>query len=174
MENTTSSAVTGRPSCQRAPGRSEKRHVSESTRSHRSASAGRKLAASMVAPPGSRARGLLSVMVEAQADAELLFHVPPSCFAPPPKVTSAVVRLWMHPAAVPAQVLARAVELSGEAFTHRRKQLANALGGGLDRDEVNHRLQAIGLDPTMRPQEVPLGGWLALAGVFPLRRHEEA
>ena len=47
----------------------------------------------LVAPPGSKTRGLLSVLVEAACDARLAFRVPRTCFWPVPQVDSAVVTL---------------------------------------------------------------------------------
>ncbi len=47
----------------------------------------------IVAPPGSKTYGILSVLLQAYYDAVLLFTVPPQVFVPPPKVTSAVIRL---------------------------------------------------------------------------------
>lgn len=99
--------------------------------------------------------------------AEPLFEVPARCFRPAPRVTSAVVRLVPRPPAAQGEVVARARELAAAAFTRRRKTLANALPVGLPRGEVAARLGALDLDPGMRPQEVRLDGWLALARAFP-------
>ena len=53
----------------------------------------KEVAGRIVAPPGSKTYGILSVLLQAYYDAVLLFTVPPQVFVPPPKVTSAVIRL---------------------------------------------------------------------------------
>jgi len=120
----------------------------------------------MVAPPAGSERGLLTLEVEARARAELLFTVPPRCFWPPPRVTSAVVRLALQPFTDTA-ALDRALELAAVAFCHRRKKLANALGAAAPPAEPATALRRAEVDAGVRPQELALGQWLALAGAMP-------
>jgi 16S rRNA (adenine1518-N6/adenine1519-N6)-dimethyltransferase len=121
----------------------------------------------LVAPPGGTERGLLSLEVEAHAQAELLFTVAPRCFSPSPRVTSGVVRLLLKP--VPdAAVLKRALELAGVAFCHRRKKIVNALVLAAPPDGPAAALTRAGVDAGVRPQDLALGQWLALAGAMPL------
>ena len=68
------------------------------------------VAARIVAQPGCRDYGYLSVLVQAQARAERLFEVPRTSFRPPPKVDSAVVRL--EPATPPGTLESRSVFFS--------------------------------------------------------------
>lgn len=82
----------------------------------------------LAAEPGSGQYGRLSVMIQYHCQVEALFDVPPGAFNPPPKVTSAIVRLRPrqqidHPAQDPAmfQTVVR------EAFSQRRKTLRNCL-----------------------------------------------
>jgi 16S rRNA (adenine1518-N6/adenine1519-N6)-dimethyltransferase len=124
----------------------------------------------IVAPEGSAARGLLTVEVEARAEAELLLSVPPRCFSPPPRVTSAVVRLASRPPSAPADVVARALELAAAAFTHRRKKLANALASTARPGEIAAALAAVGTAGGARAQELPLEQWLAIAAALPQAR----
>jgi 16S rRNA (adenine1518-N6/adenine1519-N6)-dimethyltransferase len=56
----------------------------------------------MVAEPGSKAYGRLSVMLQWRYDMSLLFVVPPTAFDPPPKVDSAIVRMIPWPSRWPA------------------------------------------------------------------------
>jgi len=121
----------------------------------------------LVAPPGGASRGLLTLETDAHADAALLFTVPGRCFAPPPRVTSAVVRLVLRPPPAPEAALARALELASGAFSHRRKQLANALAGTVGAGAVAAALAEAGIAPGARPQELSLGEWLALARAWP-------
>lgn len=125
------------------------------------------VAARIVAAAGDTARGYLSVVVESAFRAELLFSVAPHCFSPPPKVTSAVVRLLPRTIPAPREVVGRALELASSAFTHRRKKLANAIGVDMSSGEVSARLAESGLDPASRPGELGFEGWLAAARAFP-------
>jgi 16S rRNA (adenine1518-N6/adenine1519-N6)-dimethyltransferase len=121
----------------------------------------------LVAAPGGAKRGLLTLETETHARAGLLFTVPPRCFSPPPRVTSAVVRLALHaPPAAPA-VVERALALASAAFTHRRKKLANALASVAPSGVIAAALATLGADGGVRPQDVPLAFWLALAEALP-------
>lgn len=121
----------------------------------------------MCAGPGHPERGFLSVVVESALRAEPLFEVPARSFNPPPRVTSAVVLLTPRPPVAPRAVVERARELAAGAFTKRRKKLANAVPLDTPHAEAVARLVELGLDPSMRPQEVSLDGWLAIARAFP-------
>ena len=82
----------------------------------------------LAAKPGDKNFGRLSVMAQYWCDVEDLFDVPPECFFPAPKVTSAIVRLTPHTKlphiATSHEDLATVVKL---AFSQRRKTLRNAL-----------------------------------------------
>ena len=81
----------------------------------------------LVAPPGTKEYGVLSVLIRHCADVDLVLKLPPGAFRPPPKVRSAVVRLRFHPPNPPVRDRNLFVELVRTAFTQRRKTLANAL-----------------------------------------------
>jgi 16S rRNA (adenine1518-N6/adenine1519-N6)-dimethyltransferase len=121
----------------------------------------------IVAPEGGPDRGLLTIEVGARADAELLFAVPPRCFSPPPRVTSAVVRLVPRPLPAPPDVVARALDLAAAAFAHRRKKLANALASAGEPRDVAAALETAGADGSLRPQQLGLDRWLAIAAALP-------
>lgn len=114
----------------------------------------------MCAGPGSRDYGRLTVMLGCRLEVLPLFEVPPEAFTPPPKVTSAVARLRPLPAGTfdirDSDRFAAVVKL---AFSRRRKTLRNALQGLVDAAEI----EAAGLDPGCRPEQVPIAGWVALA-----------
>jgi len=120
----------------------------------------KEVAQRLLANAGDGERGALSVEFQLLADGELLFTVPPRCFSPPPQVMSAVVRLRANPKAEPA-LLQQAVALARHAFTHRRKKLVNALAGA--REDLSWLLPRSGVDGNLRPQELTLEQWLALA-----------
>ena len=121
----------------------------------------------LVAPPGGGDRGLLTLEVEGCCTAaELLLAVPAGCFAPPPRVASAVVRLAIGSPGTRAPALAAALELAAAAFTHRRKQLANALVGAGDRAGLAAACAAAAIDPSARAEDLTLAQWLALAAAL--------
>ena len=123
----------------------------------------KEVAAEMTAQPGEM--GLLSIGVQLYADAERLFDVPPSAFRPPPKVTSAVVRLT----ALPQPRIAREsreqfFELVRAGFRAPRKQMRNSLAMGLDitGEEASGVLAAAGVDASRRAATLSLEEWGAL------------
>ena len=88
----------------------------------------REVAERIVAPPGSRAYGLLSATTQMYAATEHLFTLPPEAFSPPPEVYSTVFRLHMQP-----RFEELAVEEMGflrflrQSFAQKRKTLVNNL-----------------------------------------------
>ena len=103
----------------------------------------------MVAHPGTRDYGRLTVMLAAVAEVEGLFDVGPGAFQPPPKVWSAIVHL--RPTANPRFDIGRDGALRTlvtTAFSHRRKTLRNSLKGLLDAREI----ESCGIDPQLRPE----------------------
>ncbi|MDQ3698498.1 MAG: 16S rRNA (adenine(1518)-N(6)/adenine(1519)-N(6))-dimethyltransferase RsmA [Gemmatimonadota bacterium] len=115
----------------------------------------REVAERMVALPGSREYGALTVNVTALARVELLFRVAAGAFHPPPKVESAVVRVTPRPDPVVASGLeGRFRSFVQEAFALRRKQMRRVLRTMLDVDaeRANALLGATGVDPAARPE----------------------
>ena len=120
----------------------------------------------VVARPGSRDYGSLAVHVALDADADLVLTLPPGAFRPPPKVTSAVVRLRFRPPTVDVGDRAVFERLVRGAFQQRRKTLLNALGpvaGTLGGRTAADLIERAGVDPRIRPGEVPLAGFAALS-----------
>jgi 16S rRNA (adenine1518-N6/adenine1519-N6)-dimethyltransferase len=112
----------------------------------------------MVAEPGSKAYGRLSVMLQWRYHMELLFIVPPTAFDPPPRVDSAIVR--MIPIAQPLACDAGKLEqVVTTAFSQRRKVLRNCVAGLFTENE----LIDAGVDPQARPETVPVEQFVALA-----------
>lgn len=77
--------------------------------------------------PGSKVYGILSVLLQAFYEVELLFSVPPGVFNPPPKVQSAVVRLKRNDTIQLACNEKEFFRIVKQAFQNRRKTLRNAL-----------------------------------------------
>jgi 16S rRNA (adenine1518-N6/adenine1519-N6)-dimethyltransferase len=123
----------------------------------------REVAERIVAAPGGKAYGRLSVLAGWRCDAKIMFEVAPSAFVPRPKVTSAVVRLVPRAAPLPcdAQTLQRVTEA---AFGQRRKMLRQSLKT-LGRDPLA-LLEAAGIAPTARAEEIPVAGFVKLARAF--------
>ncbi len=121
----------------------------------------REVAERIVAKPGSKAYGRLSILAQWRADAQIVMQLPPEAFTPPPKVSSSVVHITALPAPrypADANVLSKVVAM---AFNQRRKMLRAALKGlGPD---IEDRLQAAGIKPTERAERVSLEGFCALA-----------
>lgn len=121
----------------------------------------REVAERIVATPGSKAYGRLSVLAAWRTDARIAMEVPPSAFVPPPKVHSAVVHLAALPEPrypAPAGVLKSVVKA---AFAQRRKMLRASLKGLAP--DIEDRLRAVGISPTDRAETVDLERFCALA-----------
>lgn len=120
----------------------------------------------MVAAPGTKAYGRLTVMLAAYAAVERLFDVGPGAFQPPPKVWSAIVRL--RPSVTPLFEIGSGGALQrlvGAAFSHRRKTLRNGLKGLLTPAEIVE----CGVDPSLRPEVIAAPDFGRLATHFHAR-----
>ena len=119
----------------------------------------REVAERIVAPPGSKTYGRLSVLAGWRTQAKILFDIAPSAFVPPPKVTSSVVQLIPRPAPLEcnADVLQRVTEA---AFGQRRKMLRQSLKSlGMDAAAL---LMDAGIEPTARAEDIPVEGFVRL------------
>jgi len=123
----------------------------------------REVAERIVAKPGSKTYGRLSVLAGWRTEAKILFDVAPSAFVPAPKVTSSVVRLI--PRAAPLACDAGALQRVTEAgFGQRRKMLRQSLKSlGVDALAL---LDQAGIEPTARAEEISVDGFVALARAF--------
>ena len=92
----------------------------------------KEVAERLVARPGTRAYGFLSVQTQLLSTPELLFPVPADAFRPRPKVDSAVVRLIPKPDC-PVPDRTRFLEFAGRCFRHKRKTIRNNLLGFYER-----------------------------------------
>ncbi|HTQ83088.1 MAG TPA: 16S rRNA (adenine(1518)-N(6)/adenine(1519)-N(6))-dimethyltransferase RsmA [Pseudolabrys sp.] len=123
----------------------------------------REVAERIVAAPGGKSYGRLSVLAGWRTQAKILFDVAPTAFVPPPKVTSSIVRLIPRdrPLRCNAQALQRVTEA---AFGQRRKMLRQSLKSlGVDAGAL---LGAAGIEPTARAEDIPVEGFVALARVY--------
>lgn len=93
----------------------------------------KEVAQRLVAKPGTRDYGFLTVQTALSSEVEHLFDVKPGSFLPPPKVDSAVVRLTPREGPPPPQDLIRFV---GNCFAHKRKTLRNNLAPVYGKDVI--------------------------------------
>jgi 16S rRNA (adenine1518-N6/adenine1519-N6)-dimethyltransferase len=114
----------------------------------------------MVAQPGSKDYGRLTVALAARCRVESLFTIRPGSFQPAPQVDSAFARLTPLKEQLLDATLAPLFEaIVRNAFGQRRKQLHNALQGLLDRD----RISAAGIDPAARAENLSVADYVALS-----------
>jgi 16S rRNA (adenine1518-N6/adenine1519-N6)-dimethyltransferase len=114
---------------------------------------------------GESAFSALSVRLQLLASCRRVCAVPPGCFSPPPRVHSEVIALDPFPPErrLPPE-LARTVEsLLRRAFASRRKMLRNTLAGVLPPPSLTTVAAQVGLDLSLRPQDLEPEGWVALA-----------
>ena len=81
----------------------------------------------LVAAPGTREYGFLTVQTSVRMEARLLFPVKPAAFHPPPKVDSAVVRLEPRLKAPDVADVDAFLKFVAQCFRHKRKTLRNNL-----------------------------------------------
>lgn len=125
----------------------------------------REVADRLVARPGSKAYGAVSVRLAYWAAARIVGDVPASVFLPRPKVDSALVEIVRRP---PPEIdLAALADVVRTGFGQRRKMLRRSLAAVADEAVF----AAADIDPTERPEQLDLESWCrltrAIAGVTP-------
>lgn len=119
----------------------------------------------MCAKPGNGDYGRLSIMIQYACETSMLFDIPPSAFAPPPKVMSSLIHLKPygtnrpHPKANHYPTFANIVNV---AFQHRRKTLKNALQTCVSADIF----EKVGIDPIRRPETLSISEYVALSNAI--------
>jgi 16S rRNA (adenine1518-N6/adenine1519-N6)-dimethyltransferase len=122
----------------------------------------KEVAERLVAKPGGRSFGRLSVMLQWRYKTQLMFTVPPEAFDPIPKVESAIVR--MTPVSQPLTCdQGKLEDIVRKAFTQRRKLIKNCLSGNFTENE----LIDLGVNPQARPEEIKMELFVALANHSP-------
>lgn len=111
--------------------------------------------------------GRLGVLCGWRTDARILFDVPPSAFVPPPKITSSIVHLTPKVSPLPCRIGALEA-ITRAAFGQRRKMLRQSLKAiAPDPAPI---IAAAGLEETIRAENVPVEGYVALANAFDAAR----
>jgi ribosomal RNA small subunit methyltransferase A len=127
----------------------------------------KEVAQRICAAPGSADYSAFSVFCRYYAEPEILFEVPPSCFLPQPKVTSAVLTLRVRTES-PCEIADEAMffRVVRAAFAQRRKTLSNALAAGFPEQtkaELTDCIVACGHAPTVRGETLSIPEFAALA-----------
>jgi len=120
----------------------------------------REVADRLVAVPGTKAYGVLTILLGLHARITRLLDLPPGAFKPAPKVRSAVVRLEFRPSPVRVNDPALLERVVKRAFGQRRKTLSNAIAGLVP--DPRAVLAAAGIDPGRRPETLDLAEVAAL------------
>ena len=126
----------------------------------------------LLAEPGSKEYGVLTILVRVLADATRLLTLPPGAFRPAPKVTSSVLRLTFRSPLVSVLDLAGFEALVRGVFTRRRKTILNALKPLAATAGVapSRALMEAGIDPRRRPETLEVTELAALADFFAAAR----
>lgn len=135
----------------------------------------KEVAERLVAGPGSKTYGILSVLVRLYTDPAIVFNVSPQCFYPRPKVESAVVRMD-----IPEKPLigvdddAFLLTVVRSAFSKRRKTLMNNLKTssriGLRHEALLEVLDSLGIDPARRAETLAPEDFARLSNAFSRRQ----
>jgi 16S rRNA (adenine1518-N6/adenine1519-N6)-dimethyltransferase len=124
----------------------------------------REVAERLAASPGTRDWGILSVLLQREADVSIERIVPPGAFLPPPKVESAVVCALFRPPADEVRDPALFRRLVKAGFGQRRKTLGNALRAARVSDPARlaAALARAEVDPNRRGETLTVAEWAAL------------
>jgi 16S rRNA (adenine1518-N6/adenine1519-N6)-dimethyltransferase len=125
----------------------------------------------MAASPGNKQYGSYTVKLRLLAAPAGRFTVPRSCFLPPPRVDSAVLRLERRPLVTDPDQLSLASRLADAAFAQRRKTVRNSLRStlGCDAGVLEELLGEAGIDGNLRAEMLEPQRFLALAEAFSQR-----
>ncbi len=137
----------------------------------------KEVAQRIAAKPGTADYGAFTVFCQYYAQPELLFDVPPHCFMPQPKVTSAVISLKVRKER-PWQILDKALffRVVRASFAMRRKTLQNGLASGfpeLGKTGAGEVLEAVGLSATVRGETLDIPQFAAIANEIYRRKHRD-
>jgi 16S rRNA (adenine1518-N6/adenine1519-N6)-dimethyltransferase len=123
----------------------------------------------LAAGPGTREYGLLSVWCGLAYEVKTVRIVPPTCFWPRPEVSSAIVSMAIRsPVDLPGTARTVFYKVTRQTFSQRRKQMATMLprffpSAVRDRAACATLLEEIGLQATVRPQDLSVPDWCRLA-----------
>lgn len=117
----------------------------------------------LIATPGTKAFGALSIRVQYLASCEIICDVPAQAFYPPPKVDSLVIRLSPRAIANPADNPRQLETLIKLGFANRRKMLRNNLKTIVAIEDINELLSKLNFNPQCRAEDLSLQDWITLS-----------
>jgi 16S rRNA (adenine1518-N6/adenine1519-N6)-dimethyltransferase len=126
----------------------------------------REVAERMIASPGGKDYGPLSIFAQSVSDLSIKFYIKPSAFFPPPKVESAVIHmLWKARPLVSLEEEGWFKKVVKGCFSYRRKRLINALRHAdlLPPEDLERRIERIGIDSQRRPETLTIQEFVRLA-----------
>ncbi|MBR5339418.1 MAG: 16S rRNA (adenine(1518)-N(6)/adenine(1519)-N(6))-dimethyltransferase RsmA [Lachnospiraceae bacterium] len=130
----------------------------------------KEVAERMMADPGTKAYGALSLAVQYRAEISVAANVPRNCFIPRPEVDSQVVHLQCFPEppvrAEDPELMFRLIRAS---FNERRKTLVNGLANGkigYTKEEITRAVEALGKGEAVRGETLSLEDFARLADLF--------
>lgn len=126
----------------------------------------KEVAERIMAKPGNRDRGLLTVLVEIAAEVKLIREVPPTSFWPEPEVDSAIVALKLRPEPlIPLELVPEVMPVVIAGFSAKRRQIHNSLVNGLavTSEASKKALAAAGIDEMRRAETITIDEWVNLA-----------
>jgi 16S rRNA (adenine1518-N6/adenine1519-N6)-dimethyltransferase len=129
----------------------------------------REVAERMVAPPGGKDYGPLSIFVQLFLDLSIRFSVKPSCFFPPPNVDSAVIHMiWKETPVVGPKEEDWFRKVVRGCLGYRRKTLMNALkhSGLALAEDTEGRMEKVGIDSHRRPETLAIDEYVRLSKVL--------
>jgi 16S rRNA (adenine1518-N6/adenine1519-N6)-dimethyltransferase len=118
----------------------------------------REVAERVVAKPGSRKYGYLSVLVQLFTRPRILFDVPPGAFSPPPKIQSSLVEFRMSPLFPDwsRERTERFLEFVKKCFAQKRKSLRNNLAEIYSPSGLDEAIESLRLPPKARAEQIPI------------------
>ena len=116
----------------------------------------------MIADPGNKTYGRLSVMLQQRYQIDCLFKVPPNAFYPPPKVDSAIAQLTLLSQRTAINDHTQFEKLVKQAFSQRRKTLRNTLKKLLTAEQI----ESLGIDPSARAETLTVKNFVSLANLL--------
>jgi 16S rRNA (adenine1518-N6/adenine1519-N6)-dimethyltransferase len=125
----------------------------------------KEVAERLTAKPGSRDRGLTTVMVELTSLARIVTFVEKEAFFPPPQVQSAIIDILLKPKSGDEESILKTAKAG---FSNKRRTLSNSLSGSLrlPKDVVNGILKETGIDPQRRAETLAIKEWHELTQVL--------
>lgn len=121
----------------------------------------KEVAQRLSAKPGTKARGLPTIMAELVGKSGIITDVPADAFFPPPKVTSAILDIQIFPKKGDELAI---LKIAKAGFSNKRRTLENSLSGSLHQSKnvINELLKSAKINPQARGEELTIEQWRAL------------